>query len=271
MKEVSCNLCGLNDAHVWGEKKGMSMVKCNGCGLVYCNPMPENNELESFYGEDYFLDGRYDDDEKRHAMYQLEIEEIMSKCGQRRRFLDVGCAIGKFLLTLPETYEKWGTEYSAAASEIGRNKYGLKILTGRINELSLPVDYFDIVQLRGVLEHSLSPLEDLVRIRSLLKTSGILRISQLPNIESFCARLFKGNFNQVKPGEHLYYFSPQTIRLALEKAGFAITEISYPYLKTPYASLIRDILRIPYCLINDKESPAFFGNMMIVYAIKHGS
>jgi len=152
-----------------------------------------------------------------------------------------------------------GTEFSESAAEIGRNKFGLNILTGEVRNISLPQGYFDIVQMRGVLEHSQNPLEDLTKIRKVLKDSGVLRISQLPNIDSVCARLFKTRFNQVKPGEHLYYFSPRTIKAMLEKAGFRITRLTYPYLNTPYASPLSDALGMVRCLFGKKESLHFSG------------
>lgn len=54
----------------------------------------------------------------------------------------------------------------------------------------------------------------------------------------------------------------------LTKTGFRITKIHYPYLETPYASLIGDVLDMIKCIFQERESPAFFGNMMIVYAVK---
>jgi len=54
----------------------------------------------------------------------------------------------------------------------------------------------------------------------------------------------------------------------LKKAGFSITSINYPYLETPYAALARDIIELVKCIFQDRETPAFFGNMMIVYAKK---
>lgn len=268
MEYVNCNLCGSDETGFWGEKNNIKIVKCKICGLVYCNPRPDNNELQKFYSEDYFLEGNYEEDVQRQKMYEIEIEEIKKNIGVKGRFLDVGCAVGKFLVTLPDTFEKWGTEFSESAAETGRKKFGLKIATGQIRNIELPEKYFDIVQMRGVLEHSQNPFEDLAKIRKVLKKDGILRISQLPNIGSLCGRLFKTRFNQVKPGEHLYYFSPKTVKDMLNKSGFKIARLNYPYLRTPYASLFKDMFHMVTFFLSKKESPPFFGNMMILYAKK---
>ncbi|MBP7506963.1 MAG: class I SAM-dependent methyltransferase [Prolixibacteraceae bacterium] len=268
MENVCCNLCGLDDTVLWGNKAGIDIVKCRNCGLIYCNPRPDNSELQKFYSEEYFIEGHYEEDFLRQRMYEIEIDEIVKRIGRQGRFLDVGCAVGKFLQTLPDTFEKWGTEFSEDAARMGRDKFNLNIISGQVRDAPLPLNYFDVVQMRGVLEHSQNPYEDLTKIRMVLKDSGLLRISQLPNIGGISARLFKTRFNQVKPGEHLYYFTPKTLKLMLDKTGFRIVSIDYPYLNTPYASLIKDIFSMFACFFNNKTTPPFFRNMMIVYADK---
>jgi len=268
MEQVKCNLCAEENTALWGEKKGIKIVKCKKCGLIYCNPRPDNNQLKDFYNEDYFFEGHYEEDTQRQRMYEIEIEQIEEYIGTKGKFLDVGCAVGKFLATLPDTFEKWGTEFSDEAAEIGRKKFNLNIITGQIKKLELPENYFDIVQTRGVLEHSQDPFEDLLKIKDVLKEDGFLRISQLPNMDSICAGLFKTRFNQVKPGEHLYYFTLKTVRAMLEKAGFKIVKVNYPYLNTPYACLCKDVIHMFTYFLRGKESPPFFGNMMIIYAKK---
>ncbi len=268
MEYVNCNLCNSDDTLFWGEKGCIRIVRCKQCNLIYCNPRPDNDELQKFYSKEYFSEGHYEEDVQRQKMYEIEIYEIKKNIASQGRFLDVGCAVGKFLATLPDTFEKWGTEFSEDAAEIGREKLGLNIMTGQIRNIDLPERYFDIVQMRGVLEHSQNPFEDLLKIKSVLKDDGILRLSQLPNIDSVCGRLYKTRFNQVKPGEHLYYFSPKTIDALLSKAGFKITTISYPYLNTPYASPVKDCINMVVYYFQNKESPAFYGNMMIIYSKK---
>lgn len=271
MENVKCNLCGSDETSLWGRKDDINLVKCKKCGLVYCNPRPTNEELQKYYSEDYFSQGHYEEDVLRQKMYEIEIDEIVKNRKKGGRFLDVGCAVGKFLNTLPQTFEKWGVEFSEDAASIGREKFKLNIITGQVRHVKLPEKHFDIVQMRGVLEHSQNPYEDLVQIGKLLKDDGLLRISQLPNIESLCARIFNVKFNQVKPGEHLYYFSPKTIEAMLRKTGFELISIDFPYLNTPYASLLKDTFNLISYLVQKKDSPPYFGNMMILYAKKRAA
>lgn len=268
MESVRCNLCDSDESELWGIKENIRIIRCKHCGLVYCNPRPDNDELQGYYSDAYFTDGHYDGDVQRQRMYEIEIREILKNITDRGKFLDIGCAMGKFLSSLPETFEKWGTEFSEAAARTGRERFNLNIMTGQVRNIELPEKYFDIVQMRGVLEHSQNPYEDLIRIRKVLKDEGTLRISQLPNIDSICGKLFRTRFNQVKPGEHLYYFTPATIKAMMGKAGFKVVKIMYPYLGTPYETLFKDAMHVVTFLLSGNESPPFFRNMMIVYANK---
>jgi len=47
-------------------------------------------------------------------MYRIEIEEIKKLIGTSGAFLDVGCAVGKFLKLLPDTFEKWAPNFQRA-------------------------------------------------------------------------------------------------------------------------------------------------------------
>ena len=45
LQNVPCPLCGGQDGGGWGDENGFSCVKCNGCGLVYVNPRPGDDDI----------------------------------------------------------------------------------------------------------------------------------------------------------------------------------------------------------------------------------
>jgi SAM-dependent methyltransferase len=260
-----CNLCGRNDAKVWATRFGLDLVKCK-CGLIYVSPQPSEEALKELYSGEYFKENHYEDDPDRYVMYMREINDLLKK-KNKGRFLDVGCGTGRFLELLPN-FEKQGIEFSTEASNIARKK-GLNVLTGDLKSYGLPIHHYDVVQLRGVLEHSLDPLGDLFRIHVCLRNDGLLKICQTPNIGSLCGRLYKGRFNGVKPkGEHLYQFTPQTLTRMLDRTGFRVIEMKFPYLETPYARPLKDLFDFVWNFITGKESPTFWGNMISLYAVK---
>jgi SAM-dependent methyltransferase len=267
--EVSCNLCGQDDTNPWGAPKdSFRLVKCRNCGLIYVNPRPSPKVLNEFYRKEYFDDGDYAASKQREKMYEIEIARMLPIVGARGRFLDVGCAMGKFLNTLPDTFEKHGVEFSEDAARYGREVFGLQVLVGQLSEVAINKDYYDIVQMRGVIEHLQDPMREVRCVNSALRMSGWFVLNQTPNVGGLSAWFYKELFNQVKPREHLYYFTIATMRRLLEQLGFAIRYIWFPYWRTPYATPSRDFINFILNRVKGLESPPFPGNMMAIYCQK---
>lgn len=268
-EHVNCDLCECNDTELWGHKDSLNIVRCKKCGLVYTNPRLTSEELKKYYSAEYFSKGDYDGDPLRKKMYLIEIETQIKKIvGIHGRFLDVGCAYGVFLNTLPNSFEKYGVEFSKEAAEYGKREFNLNIQIGGVKDCKFPNSFFDVVHLRGVIEHLQSPKGDLKILNRLLKPEGWLIISTTPNLTSPAARIFREKYKLVSPKEHIYNFSVKTLSELLKKTDFQIKKIYYPYLNTPYANLFKDIKNFFLNQILNKESPPFFHSVMTIYAKK---
>lgn len=264
VESVPCNLCGADETSPWGYKDGIHIVRCQRCNLVYSNPRPTSEELAHYYTAQYFEEGNYATDDQRHRMYEIDIQHIVRRVGTKGRFLDVGCAYGAFLNALPDSFEKFGVEYSPDAAQKGRENYGLAIEVGQLHEVSFADDFFDVVHSRGVIEHTQDPFSDLLAAHRLLKEDGWLIVSTTPNIASPCARLYRERFRLVFPREHIYYFSPKTLTAMLQKAGFQPLHWVYPYRGTPYANPVRDVVGFALNRLLRKASPPFWKSVMTV-------
>lgn len=266
---VNCDLCGFDNTELWGQKHNLNIVKCKECGLVYTNPRFTTSELEKYYSSEYFSINNYAYDPLRMRMYRIEIEtQIIKTIGTKGRFLDVGCAFGVFLSLLPGSFEKYGIEFSKVAAEYGRKQFGLRINVGSLGQCEYPDNFFDIIHLRGVIEHLQYPTDDLKRAYKFLKPGGYLIISTTPNIDSPAAKFYREMFKLVFPREHIYYFSPKTLSILFDKTGFVIQKVFYPYINTPYGNLFKDINNFIFNKIRNRESPPFFRSAMTFYARK---
>lgn len=69
------------------------------------------------------------------------------------------------------------------------------------------------------------PSGSLRETHRILNNGGLLAI-ELPNMESKKSRRSGEDWDQVKPKEHLFYFTPDVLRRMVEKAGFKVVKIS---------------------------------------------
>ena len=83
----------------------------------------------------------------------------------------------------------------------------------------LPAASFDGILMGDVIEHLPDPQDALRRVASLLRPGGVVLVST-PDIGRWAARAL-----QVKPLEHLYYYSRETMGRALGQAGLEVVEI----------------------------------------------
>ena len=73
----------------------------------------------------------------------------------------------------------------------------------------------------NVLEHTPNPLEIVQECSRILKDTGVLFI-QVPNIESFQAKILKDSWGHIDAPRHYYHFSIYTLKMLLNNAGFRI-------------------------------------------------
>jgi len=198
----------------------------------------------------------------------------------RMRFLDVGCGTGEFLSLLQDDFEVHGVEVSQRYLQISRERYGLPHLVhGELTTAGFEADFFDVVQMRGVLQHLPDPLGQLREAHRVAKPGGLLIISATPNIASPAARVFGPNFRLLAPDQMVYDFSPRTLRQMLQTAGYEVERFRFPYIRTPYFRWTQPLefawlamklagRKIASRDTSDIRSPAFFGSMMTCLARK---
>ncbi|MFH1999670.1 MAG: class I SAM-dependent methyltransferase [Planctomycetota bacterium] len=238
--DIPCYLCGDRSYHLLHRKDPFKVVKCKNCSFVYVTPRLASNSIIDLYGSAYWnsdraMDYGYTDYLADSHLYlntfklrSLVIESYKQKPG---KVLDVGCAAGFFLKVMQDKgWEAHGIEVSETVAEHGRTQLGLENLrTGSINTLEeMPRDYFDVITFWDVIEHLEDPGAALKAAYPLLKEDGVL-IVETQNVESAYAYLLGSSWQHYKHEEHLYHFSPITLRMLLSRAGFHILENSPRY------------------------------------------
>jgi 2-polyprenyl-3-methyl-5-hydroxy-6-metoxy-1,4-benzoquinol methylase len=222
LEVVECNLCSGTDTKPFAQRDGMQLVQCNNCGLVYVNPRRDAESIYQHYNSDqssriqYYLDVEIAD--RRTFNEILDLAEQLVP--QRGTLLDIGPNIGTCLALAHE--RGWiisGVEINADAARYCYEQRGLNVIAGALDANTYPDNSFDIVLMGDVIEHLRDPLDLMRVVGRILKPGGAVIIST-PDIAGWAARLL-----QIKPEEHLYYFSPATITRLLRQAGLDVVGV----------------------------------------------
>lgn len=212
---------------------GYQVLKCVGCGLVYVDPIPRKELLEKAYSAEYYTPWLENQRRERIRMWKSRLETLNSFAGRKGKLLDVGCGEGLFLeLASKVGWDITGTEISPFAVKYGKGRLDLNILQGELMDIGFPDKTFEAVTMWHVLEHTRNPIIVLKEIRRIIKDDGVL-IMAVPNLNNIFSqwayRLVKGKkmhlFDPLDRELHLYHFTFETIRLALDKTGFRVGKI----------------------------------------------
>lgn len=82
--------------------------------------------------------------------------------------------------------------------------------------------------MRHTLEHLYHPAVALGEIRRILKDDGILWI-EVPNTDSLGKIIFRSHWVGWDTSPHLYHFTPKTLSTLLERNGFRMEKMEFPF------------------------------------------
>jgi SAM-dependent methyltransferase len=141
--------------------------------------------------------------------------------GCANRLLEIGCGNG-YLLQRMRTlgWDVEGVDFDAECVESVKRR-GIRCRCGDVREQEYAPGTFDAIYMGNVIEHVYRPLELLGFCRQLLSSNGRMVIVT-PNASSIGHRWFQGDWRGLEPPRHLQLFTPQSLRTALEKSGFAM-------------------------------------------------
>lgn len=234
----SCNVCDGNSLDLIDSDS--NIAQCRTCGYVFDNPRPTLGELITFYSRKEKYDSWLKELGPRDRLWKRRLKKLQPtrKPGS---LLDVGAGIGQFLFTARSSYrEVYGTEVSASAVAIAKQKYGLDLFHGSVEELAKRGKRFSNITLFHVLEHVPDPRAMLKTCHSLLEDDGCLVIAvpnEITSLRGFKKRLFGKIKKESRSGLlglprltldgsideiHLSHFTPSVLRRLVEATGFSV-------------------------------------------------
>jgi len=234
-KNSNCPVCGSSKIKFKFFKNGFNFVKCQKCNLIFVNPRPTADFLKKYYSEGATY--RYMQNVILHRTAKFRIQIILKPKlkivnrffkKNKNKLLDIGCASGHFLnLARKVGWDCYGVEPSRDAVEfLKKNFSNVKVFNTTIEELESKTK-FDVITCWEVIEHVLDPLGIFKKIYSLLSKKGMLVLS-VPNSEGFDMLILKELADANTAPNHLNFFNPKAITLALKGAGFKKVEVLTP-------------------------------------------
>jgi len=222
---MNCPLCKKAAYNEWGKVGQYSILICKGCGLGITDPFPTEKELTEANQEIYQVEQRIKTYLSRRSYFEKRYRDNITNIKRfkhKGKLLDVGCNIGLFLnVAKKEGFSVIGVELNKGCAQYGINNFKLDIRSDYLENIDFAGESIDVVTLFDVLEHVQDIHGFLSEIRRILKKDCVLAI-QSPNIQSYMARLTKSNWNWLTPPDHLYHFTPATLKLLLKEHGFDI-------------------------------------------------
>ena len=244
-----CNLCGAEKfviiAHQDRYGFNASAYGCLGCGLVFLSPRMTGREYEKFYAETYrplvsAFHGRRIDSETiqvEQGVYALNLAGFLSdyvKQQKHRTLLDVGGSTGVVSRVLSQKFGLSATILDPSPLELDRAKaYGLKTISGLIENLKSEGTCYDIVVMCQTVDHLLDISGALYMVNKLLSNNGLFFVDF---VDFRAAYLRERSVEAAIKIDHPFYLTESVMQNYLARCGFEV-------LKTDYAA---DHLHVGY-------------------------
>lgn len=241
-----CYVCRAAGGDVLCEIPTGSINRCVACRTVYRGSVVTGEEYDALYQNPHTMETPFylankaasDPDVEPMPTYRRGLDRIEELIA-RGRLLDVGCSYGAFLQVAAERgWQAEGVELSRLTAEFARRERGLKVFSGTVEEAAFPDGSFQAITLWDVIEHFDNPVATLWELNRILAPGGILFVftinqeSLLNTVGHLLYRLtlrrWKHLMTLFYDIHHNFFFSPETIRGLLRRAGdLDVVDIGY--------------------------------------------
>lgn len=188
----------------------------------------------AFYDRDYFqsasVERGYDDyaalEPSLRRTARGRVAAVRRMRPRAGRLLDVGCGTGTFLEAARAAgWQARGVEVSPYAAEQALRR-GLDVECGAIESTVTRPGEYDVITLWDVIEHLSQPARTLSTLSAALRPGGLLALST-GDVTSLCARLSGPWWHLYTLPEHLFFYSPESLRRLMRRAGLAPFRVTH--------------------------------------------
>ena len=238
-------------------KRGQ-IVTCQDCDFIFTNPQFTPEDYAKIYGSITPFVETEGHERGQIARFNIR-NEITSKYFQSGKFLDLGCGAGVYHRSLTK-FEGYGFEVRPRSDYEYQEQE--RIYLGNFRDFASKPEHaekFDFVTAWDVIEHVTDPQDYFEAVKTILKPGGIF-IWSVPDPSCLTARVTGKNWNCYLL-EHLWYFTPKTLKQFANKMGFEVLETHPMGFPVDFQSVVQRLAQtyggknIPL--------PGFIGNRVI--------
>ncbi len=216
--QKNCNICGHALTQPFGG--AWHLTRCRNCRhlLNLASLEKQKAKTSRFFDDPNYIRFRAGSRNYFEGLAESRLADLLKSQNNVRSktLLDVGCSNGEFLHKASAYFGGvTGQDLSQRAVEYCKDHYGLTAYT---DMSALRGKEFDFVCCFHVIEHVAIPRDFINSLVPLVKNGGTLYL-RTPNANSWLSRLGGPNWPGVS-NEHINLFSPASIKLTLECAGF---------------------------------------------------
>jgi len=199
------------------DRRYFQWVRCNSCGLLRSDPVM-HLDLAVLYKDSEFNYSNELGGLKK--TYLNIIKKALGKNWLKNSVFEIGGGNGFFLEAAKDAGFKVisGVEPSKDAVNKAREDIIPFMITGMMNQNSLPQNSFDVGVMFHVMDHLTSPINVLTDCFYALNSGGTFIVA-VHNERSWSARLF-GSKSPIIDVEHTFLFNKKTAKKLFEKAGY---------------------------------------------------
>ena len=252
LETATCPICGPSTQAVLRYAfDPYNVVACSNCGLNYLSPRLTQEAILKLYKDEAYYNSNisgqgYDE--------YMEISDNWVKTFTRRlkqvapykssgKALDIGCGPGYFLTAAQKLgFDVYGLDPSDYIVAQAQKTWGDKVQLGLIESADYAPESFDLVVAFDTFEHIYDPKKFLSAIHKVLKPGGVLAITT-PNPTSLLSKISGKNWVSYKLPEHVFYWSPETIRKILA-TDFDVLEVRTAGQYATLGFLFRRVFRL---------------------------
>ena len=200
---------------------------CEGCGTLSQMPIPDLEQLASFYPASYHSFGAAGILARMKDRARLgRLRSLLTS--DRGVILDYGCGDGRFIKEAAKQtngLEFWGYEMAARKHEYVAPDGKVTIIHGSVDDLLGALPPCDVVTMNHVIEHLPDPLAVLTALYGRMNEGGTME-GQTPAADSLERSIFRTRWSGFHAPRHTVVFSRSGLKQILTAAGFREAEVT---------------------------------------------